>query len=106
MCLGGYLDGGRGHLPSLVEVEGHYVGEAAGVGVHRGGAVAKSLQDGVDRLPLLSCVTKKKNVKVDLNICSGTSVQTVLKWFIRPLVFFLVNTYATIIIRSLSKSNQ
>lgn len=36
------------------------MGEAAGVSVHRGGAVAKSLQDGVDRLPLLSCVTKQK----------------------------------------------
>lgn len=55
-----YLDGGGGHLSSLVKVEGHYVGEPAGVSVHRGGAVAESLQDGVDRLPLLSCVTKKK----------------------------------------------
>lgn len=58
-----YLDGGRGHLPGLVEVEGHYMGEAAGIGIHRSGAVAKSLQDGVDCLPLLSCVnTKIKNV--------------------------------------------
>lgn len=53
-----YLDGGGGHLPSLVKVQGHYVGEAAGVGVHRGGAVAEGLQDGVDRLPLLSWVTE------------------------------------------------
>ncbi len=58
-----YLDGGGSHLSSLVEVEGHYVGEPAGVSVHSGGAFAKSLQDGVDRLPLLSCVTKKKKKK-------------------------------------------
>lgn len=52
-----YLDGSGGHLPGLVEVKRHDVWEAAGVGVHRRGAVAKSLQDGVDRLPLLSCDT-------------------------------------------------
>lgn len=52
-----YLDRGRRHLASLVEIQGHNVGEPAGVGVHGRGAVAKSLQDGVDRLPLLSWVT-------------------------------------------------
>lgn len=31
------------------------MGEVAGIGVHCSGAVAKSFQDGVDCLPLLSC---------------------------------------------------
>lgn len=53
-----YLDGGGGHLPGLVEVQRHHVGEAAGVAVHGGGAVSEGLQDGVDRLPLLGCVSK------------------------------------------------
>lgn len=63
-----YLDRSRGHLPRLVKVKGHYMGEVAGISVHGGGAVAKSLQDGVDRLPLLSCVRKKRKEKLqDIN---------------------------------------
>lgn len=49
-----YLDGGGGHLAGLVKVQRDDLGEAAGVGVHGGGAVPEGLQDGVDSLPFLS----------------------------------------------------
>lgn len=59
-CQGGpprppHLYGGRCHLPSLVEVQRDDLGEAGGVAVHAGAAIAKSLQDGVESLPLLRC---------------------------------------------------
>lgn len=50
-----HLYGGGRHLPSLVEVQGDDLGEARGVAVHAGAAIAKSLQDGVESLPLLRC---------------------------------------------------
>lgn len=56
-----YLNGGRGHLSSLVKVKGDNMGEVTGVCVHRRRAVAESLQDGVDGLPLLSYITKQEN---------------------------------------------
>ena len=60
LCRGGpprppHLYGGRCHLPSLVEVQRDDLGEAGGVAVHAGAAIAKSLQDGVESLPLLRC---------------------------------------------------
>lgn len=50
-----YLYGCGGHLASLVKVQRDNLREAAGVGVHGGGAVPKCFQDGVYCLPLLSC---------------------------------------------------
>lgn len=50
-----HLYGGGCHLPSLVEIQGDDLGEARGIAVHAGAAIAKSLQDGVERLPLLRC---------------------------------------------------
>lgn len=50
-----HLDRGRGHQTRLVEVQGHDVREATGVAVDAGGRVPESLQNSVDRLPLLRC---------------------------------------------------
>lgn len=63
-----HLYRGRRHLPSLVEVQRDDLGEAGGVTVHAGAAIAKSLQDGVESLPLLHCGKRSGAVQ---ELCGG-----------------------------------
>lgn len=53
-----HLDGGRGHLASLVKIQGEDLGEARGIAVHDRGAVPEGFQECKQSLPLLHCRTQ------------------------------------------------